>query len=59
MVVPSVVWKRHKKAMIAGTFWKIGFKNRKWISFNQVKMVSDDKRKKWLSQLERKFACMK
>jgi len=48
-----------KKAMIAGTFWKIGFKNRKWISFNQVKMVSVDKRKKWLSQLERKFACMK
>lgn len=47
-----------KKAMIAGTFWKIGFKNRKWISFNQVKMVSVDKRKKWLSQLEKKFAAL-
>lgn len=47
-----------KKAMITGTFWKIGFKNRKWISFNQVKMVSVDKRKKWLSQLERKFAAL-
>lgn len=47
-----------KKAMIAGTFWKIGFKNRKWISFNQVKMVSHDKRKKWLSQLEKKIASM-
>jgi NAD(P)H dehydrogenase (quinone) len=35
-----------KKAMLLGTFWKIGFKNGKWISFNQVKMVTDDKRKK-------------
>lgn len=48
-----------KKAMILGTFWKIGFKNRKWISFNQVKMVSDNKRKKWLTKLENKFASLK
>jgi putative NADPH-quinone reductase len=40
-----------KKAMIMGTFWKIGFKNRKWISYNQVKAVSVDKRKKWLDKL--------
>jgi hypothetical protein len=33
-----------KKAMLEGTFWKIGFKNRKWISFNQVKQVSKEKR---------------
>jgi putative NADPH-quinone reductase len=44
-----------KKALLLGTFWKIGFKNRKWISFNQVKMVSDDKRQKWLKELEDKF----
>ncbi|WP_430612555.1 NAD(P)H-dependent oxidoreductase [Flavobacterium sp. JP2137] len=45
-----------KKAMIVGTFWKIGFKNRKWISYNQVKQVSMEKRKKWLIKLEHKFA---
>lgn len=48
-----------KKAMVLGTFWKIGFKNRKWISYNQVKMVSVDKRKKWLTELETKFASLK
>ncbi len=47
-----------KKAMILGTFWKIGFKNRKWISFNMVKMVSDLKRKKWLKNIENKFALL-
>lgn len=44
-----------KKAMILGTFWKIGFKNRKWISLNMVKMVSDKKREKWLQNIEKKF----
>ena len=48
-----------KKAMIMGTFWKIGFKNRKWISFNQVKAVSADKRKKWLMELELRFESFK
>ncbi|PZR35008.1 MAG: NADPH:quinone reductase [Azospira oryzae] len=45
-----------QKAVIRGTFWKIGFKNRKWISFNMVKMVSDEKRKRWLRDLENRFA---
>lgn len=44
-----------KKALITGTFWKTGYKNRKWISFNGVKMVSDAKRKKWLVKLEKHF----
>ena len=48
-----------KKAMLLGTFWKIGFNNRKWISYNQVKMVSPDKRKKWLMGLESKFESLK
>lgn len=48
-----------KKAMILGTFWKIGFKNRKWISFNQVKMVTQEKRQQWLSQIEHKFSSLK
>jgi NAD(P)H dehydrogenase (quinone) len=45
-----------KKAMIIGTFWKIGYKNRKWISLNMVKMVSDAKRRQWLDRLEKRFA---
>lgn len=44
-----------KKAMMLGTFWKMGYKNRKWISFNQVKMVSREKREKWLLNLENKY----
>lgn len=44
-----------KKAMMLGTFWKMGYKNRKWISFNQVKMVTQEKRTKWLIDLENKF----
>lgn len=45
-----------KKALILGTFFKIGYKNRKWISFNQVKSVTHEKRTKWLEELENKFA---
>jgi len=48
-----------KKAMMLGTFWKIGYKNRKWISFNQVKQVSKEKREKWLKKLENKFTELK
>jgi len=47
-----------QKAMLLGTFWKIGYKNRKWISFNGVKMVSDEKRKKWLYAIEDRFASL-
>jgi len=45
-----------KRAMITGTFWKMGYKNRKWINLCMVKMVSDKKRKKWLTKLEDRFA---
>lgn len=48
-----------KKAMLLGTFWKIGFKNRNWISYNQVKMVSVEKRKKWLTEIENRFMILK
>lgn len=44
-----------RKAIITGTFWKTGYKNRKWISFNMVKMVSDEKRKLWLDKVEKRF----
>jgi NAD(P)H dehydrogenase (quinone) len=45
-----------KKAIFTGTFWKLGFKNRKWISFNMVKFVTQEKREKWLLNLEKTFA---
>jgi len=48
-----------QKAVMRGTFWKLGYKNRKWISFNMVKMVSDEKRKMWLTKLENKFTSLK
>jgi NAD(P)H dehydrogenase (quinone) len=48
-----------KKAIMTGTFWKIGVKNRTWISLNMVKFVSEEKRKKWLKKIEYKFAIRK
>ena len=64
MNTPSVIYRlifgnAVQKAIMTGTFWKIGVKNRKWISLNMVKMVSVDKRKKWLTGLENKFAKLK
>jgi putative NADPH-quinone reductase len=48
-----------KKAIMTGTFWKTGYKNRKWISLNMVKFASDKKRKKWLVDIERRFEKLK
>lgn len=61
MNTPKLVYKliygnTVKKALINGTFKKIGFKNVKWISFNMVKSTSDKKRKKWLDNIEKKFS---
>ena len=60
MNTPSLVYRLMfgnaiKKAVFSGTFWKLGFKNRRWISYNMVKFVSDAKRTKWLDQLEKRF----
>lgn len=44
-----------KKSLLIGTFWKIGYKNRKWISFNKVKTVSAQKRQQWLTGIEKRF----
>ena len=60
MNTPSIVYRllfgnAIKKAIFNGTFRKLGFKNRKWISFNMVKFVSAAKRQKWLIQLEKQF----
>lgn len=45
-----------KNAMIKGTLKKIGLKNIKWISFNQVKRSKESQRKKWLTNLEINFS---
>ena len=64
MNTPSLIYRlvfgnAIKCAIMTGTFWKIGIKNRKWISLNMVKFVSDQKRKKWLVSLENKFRMLK
>jgi len=45
-----------RKALITGTFWKMGYKNLKWLNFGMVKNVSNKRRKKWLILLEQKFS---
>lgn len=47
-----------KKALILGTFLKMGYKNRKWISFNQVKSITQEKRTKWLTDIEKRFVSL-
>lgn len=47
-----------RKAIITGTFWKMKYKNRKWINISMVKSMSDKKRKGWLAKLEKKFAAL-
>ncbi|MCU4158093.1 NAD(P)H-dependent oxidoreductase [Carboxylicivirga sp. A043] len=42
-----------QKSFMRGTFWKLGYKNRKWISFNMVKQVSAKKRTMWLDKIEK------
>jgi NAD(P)H dehydrogenase (quinone) len=48
-----------KKAFMLSTFAKIGYRNRKWIKLSMVKFVSDGKRKKWLSDIEKHFQKLK
>jgi len=60
MNTPSLVYRlvfgnAIKRALFTGTFWKLGYKNRKWISFNMVKFVKEEKRIKWLNKLELDF----
>jgi NAD(P)H dehydrogenase (quinone) len=48
-----------KKAVLRGTFWKTGYKHRKWINLSMVKFVSDKRRKKWLLRIEKHFEKIK
>lgn len=47
-----------KKALVLGTFWKMGYRNVKWLSFNRVKAVPKGRRDRWLQKLERRFAAL-
>jgi len=60
MNTPSLVYRLFfgnaiKRALFTGTFWKLGYKNRKWISLNMVKFVKEEKRTRWLQKLEYHF----
>jgi NAD(P)H dehydrogenase (quinone) len=64
MNTPSIIYRlvfgnAIKKALFTGTFWKLGYKKRKWISFNMVKFVKEEKRGKWLRQLETYYGELK
>ncbi len=45
-----------RKAMLRSVFKTMGYKNLNWISFASVKSVSQEKRKKWLINLENNFS---
>ncbi|SRR5690554_5739777 len=45
-----------RKVMIKSVFRTMGYKNLHWISFTSVKRVSQKKRVKWLTNLEKRFA---
>jgi NAD(P)H dehydrogenase (quinone) len=58
---PSIMYslligKLIKKVLIKSVFKTMGYKNVDWISFTSVKRVSQDKRVKWLHQLEQRFS---
>ncbi len=48
-----------RKALLLGTFWKTGYKNRKWINLTQVKSASPAKRESWLKKMEERFTKLK
>lgn len=48
-----------RKALLVGTFWKTGYKNRKWINLTQVKSASPAKRQSWLKKIEERFTKLK
>lgn len=45
-----------KKAMLRSVFKTMGYKNLNWINFASVKSVSQQKRVKWLDNLESRFS---
>lgn len=45
-----------RKVMLRSIFKTMGYKNLRWISFTSVKSVSQERRIKWLSNLEDRFS---
>lgn len=45
-----------RKVMLKSVFKTMGYKNLQWISFTSVKNVSQEKRVKWLHNLEKRFS---
>jgi len=45
-----------KKAMLKSVFKTMGYKNLDWINFASVKSVSQEKRVKWLTNLEKRYS---
>lgn len=43
------------RAMLRSVFRTMGYRNLRWISFTSVKSSGDQKRRKWLTELEKKF----
>ena len=63
MNTPSILYRlifgnAIKKAVLLGTFWKIGIKRREWISLTNVKSATKEKREGWLRDLEMKFSVL-
>lgn len=44
------------RALLRGTFWKIGVRNRSWVDLAMVKEVNRPKRQRWLRRIEARFA---
>lgn len=45
-----------QKALVKGTFNKIGIKKVKWISLNEIKATTNQKRQNWLEKIEKHMA---
>ncbi|ODS73155.1 MAG: NADPH:quinone reductase [Cytophagaceae bacterium SCN 52-12] len=45
-----------RKVMLKSVFKTMGYKNLSWISFTSVKSVSQERRRKWLVNLENRFS---
>lgn len=45
-----------KKVIVKSVFKTMGYKNVRWIRFGSVKSVSQQKRRKWLADLEKTFS---
>ena len=61
MSIPNVIYRvifgnAIKKAFFTGGFKKIGIKKTHWISLPSVKSVPQEKREKWLWEIEERFA---